>query len=161
MSKRTFAGGAVFLIIVIGLFALSNYLSPNRDKISLWAENGVKCLPNGHTNLVQHIHPHLRVIVDGREVEIPANIGVVSNCRAELHTHEGEAGVIHLESVDADKQFRLKDFFSVWGEPFLRTGYERIVFLDTATSTEDGDLILRDKQNIEIVYVGSAQKKGE
>ncbi len=162
MSKSTILGVIVVLLIVAGLFSISNYLSPNRAIVQSWKKVGVQCLTNGHTNLAQHIHQNLDIELDGVHQDIPANIGVLSNCLAEIHTHDSEQNLIHIESAEAGKEFKLKDFFTIWGEPFERAGYNTpIIVVDTATTTEGGDLILKDKMQIQVLYVGSTQKAQE
>ncbi len=61
-----------------------------------------------------HIHQHLDIFVEGRRVEVPANIGVgPSNAFiAAVHTHD--AGVIHVESPTVSA-FSLGQFFAIWG----------------------------------------------
>lgn len=46
-----------------------------------------------------HYHPHLRIIINGNEVPVPANIGVdpATGAMSALHTHETD-GTIHIEA---------------------------------------------------------------
>jgi hypothetical protein len=61
-----------------------------------------------------HIHQHLDLFVDGREVPVPAGIGIDPAVGyAPLHTHDA-SGVIHVESPTA-RTYTLGDFFAVWG----------------------------------------------
>ena len=64
--------------------------------------------------MVEHIHVHLDVLVDGRPVPVPANIGIDSarGAISPLHTHD-DSGVIHIESP-VKRQFSLGEFFSEW-----------------------------------------------
>jgi hypothetical protein len=63
---------------------------------------------------VVHIHQHLDLFVDGREVPVPAGIGIDPAVGyAPLHTHDA-SGVIHVESPTA-RTYTLGDFFAVWG----------------------------------------------
>jgi hypothetical protein len=61
---------------------------------------------------VEHIHAHLDVLVDGRDVPVPANIGIdrIRASISPLHTHD-DSGVIHIESP-VRRQFSLGEFFS-------------------------------------------------
>jgi hypothetical protein len=63
---------------------------------------------------VEHIHAHLDVLVDGRAVPVPANIGIdrTRGTISPLHTHD-DSGVIHIESP-VRRQFSLGEFFSEW-----------------------------------------------
>jgi hypothetical protein len=64
-----------------------------------------------------HIHQHLDLFVDGREVPVPAGIGIDPAVGyAPLHTHDA-SGVIHVESPTA-RTYTLGEFFAVWGVRF-------------------------------------------
>ena len=65
--------------------------------------------------MVEHIHVHLDVLVDGKPVPVPANIGIDTARRAisPLHTHD-DSGVIHVESP-VKRGFSLGEFFTEWG----------------------------------------------
>jgi hypothetical protein len=65
-----------------------------------------------------HIHAMLRIYVDGKQVEVPSQIGIDAGNGfiAPLHTHDA-SGVIHLEAVKA-YPFTLGQFFDVWGVKF-------------------------------------------
>jgi hypothetical protein len=65
--------------------------------------------------MVEHIHTHLDVLVDGQPVSVPANIGIDAARRgiSPLHTHD-DSGVIHIESP-VKRQFSLGEFFTEWG----------------------------------------------
>lgn len=64
---------------------------------------------------VLHIHQHLDVYVDGRSVQIPANLGIDASGAfiSPLHTHD-TTGIMHVESPTASS-FSLGQFFAVWG----------------------------------------------
>lgn len=66
-----------------------------------------------------HIHAHLAIFLHGRQIAVPAYVGIVSNgeppCIYWLHTHDA-AGIIHIEAP-ALRAFTLRDFFAVWGQP--------------------------------------------
>ena len=65
--------------------------------------------------MAEHIHVHLDVLVDGKPVPVPANIGIDTARRAisPLHTHD-DSGVIHVESP-VKREFSLGEFFTEWG----------------------------------------------
>ncbi|MEO3746538.1 hypothetical protein [Plantactinospora sp. B5E13] len=68
----------------------------------------------GTEGTVEHIHAHLDVIVDGKPVTVPAEIGIdeAGGGISPLHTHD-TTGVLHVESpVKAD--FSLGQFFTEW-----------------------------------------------
>jgi hypothetical protein len=64
-----------------------------------------------------HIHQHLDLYVDGRQVPVPAGIGIDPAVGfAPLHTHDA-TGVIHVESPTV-RTYTLGQFFAVWGVRF-------------------------------------------
>ncbi|MDV3277882.1 MAG: hypothetical protein LYZ69_05385 [Nitrososphaerales archaeon] len=69
---------------------------------------------NVETNgLAIHLHPWIRIVIDGQNVTIPANVGLVNGCEEPIHTHDA-SGIIHVESPDASGQYTLGGFFSAW-----------------------------------------------
>ena len=85
--------------------------------------------------LVNHVHAHLDVFVEGKPIVVPAGIGINTTdpkvrtfsdpigyggiqmcdqpCISPLHTH-GEDGIIHTESEDPQPH-NLGQFFTEWG----------------------------------------------
>lgn len=65
--------------------------------------------------MVEHIHAHLDVVVDGRPVLVPASIGIdrARSGISPLHTHD-DTGVVHVESP-AKRSFSLGELFTQWG----------------------------------------------
>lgn len=80
---------------------------------------GLAFPPNGDESF--HIHALLHVYVDGAPVTVPANIGIspAAGIESPLHTHD-TSGVIHIEAGQPH-DFRLGDFFTVWGVAFSDT----------------------------------------
>ena len=157
MPKKNIIILIIVVLVVVSLFSLSKYLSPTKDLIAIWNAAGVECLPDGHANLAQHIHQNIEVRVDGIPQAIPLTVGAATDCLAEVHMHEGELGKIHVETTKADHEFTLGQFFVVWGEPFDREGFTSTVFVDGATSTEKANLLLKNKQDIQVLYVESTK----
>ena len=79
--------------------------------------DGVLCEPSMSDNY--HVHTHVAIIKDGQMLAIPKNIGILTNCFYDLHTHDA-TGVVHNESPSY-KRFALGNFFSVWGQPLSTT----------------------------------------
>ncbi len=81
----------------------------------------------GMEALAYHIHAHLSLFYRGRQIAIPAGIGIVAPREAGtgfvgggsafywIHTHDA-TGIIHIESP-VDRRFTLGQFFDIWGEP--------------------------------------------
>jgi hypothetical protein len=112
-----------------------------------------------------HLHPVLKVLVDGREVPVPANIGIDPLAdgmqMAGLHTHD-TTGTIHVEGV---RGARLGQFFAVWGVPFsarqlgpyhASAGKSVRMWVDGKASDAYGALELADGQRI-VVSFGPAR----
>lgn len=68
-----------------------------------------------------HVHAALRVYVNGKQIPVPANIGIEPEATslASLHTHDA-SGVIHIESSEK-YPFTLGQFFTIWGVKFTST----------------------------------------
>lgn len=115
------------------------------------------CLPT--EQLAMHIHPVLTIMINGQKQEVPAQIGIEGSCFHFLHTHDN-TGTIHVESpVQTD--FHLSDFFAVWGKTFSQDQildskaddtHKIVMTVNGQPSTEYGDLVLRDKDQIVISY---------
>ncbi|MGN6373338.1 MAG: hypothetical protein ACTHM1_10160 [Solirubrobacteraceae bacterium] len=65
-----------------------------------------------------HVHAVLRIYVEGKQVEVPAEIGIdqQESYLAPLHTHDS-SGIIHMEATEP-YPFKLSQFFLVWGVKF-------------------------------------------
>src|SRR3989338_1923756 len=122
MNKSKYIWVVIGLAVLAGLFMWPKLNDPNKDVKKAWATANVNCLPS-HQNASLHIHQQLEILVDGQAEILPAEIGIVRGCMAELHTHDA-SGTIHLESVTAGKKFKLGDFFAVWRKPYEREGYK-------------------------------------
>ncbi len=63
-----------------------------------------------------HFHSHLDILVDGRKVTVPANIGIdtTTGAMSELHSHD-TSGVLHVESPSTGKTYTLGQLFTEWG----------------------------------------------
>jgi hypothetical protein len=65
-----------------------------------------------------HVHAVLRIYVEGKQVEVPSQIGIdqQEGYLAPLHTHDN-SGIIHMEATEP-YPFKLSQFFTVWGVKF-------------------------------------------
>jgi hypothetical protein len=76
-------------------------------------------IPCNNDDIVYHEHAFLAILDGGRNVQVPANIGIVDNtCVYYLHTHDN-SGEIHMEAPSF-QPFTLGNFFDVWGTPLSR-----------------------------------------
>ncbi len=103
------------------------------DPLERTVEAGLEPAPKEY--LINHVHSHLDVFIDGQEVVVPAGIGINIEdsavrhfenpigyggielcdqpCISPLHTHD-ETGIIHTESEDPQPH-TLGQFFTEWG----------------------------------------------
>ena len=109
-----------------------------------------------------HWHPHLSIKIRGQEQAIPAGIGLGITEESPLHTHEAD-GIIHLEFAGrvTEDDARLGKFFQVWGKTFNSEcifencngpdGHLKM-FVNGQPNTQFGDYIMRDGDQIEIIF---------
>ena len=97
----------------------------------------------GPMGTAEHYHPRLRVVVKGREVPVPPNIGVdpTTGAMSALHTHEPD-GTIHIEADRAGEVFTLGQLFVEWGVKL--------------TATQIGGVRAADGQQVALTSNGAA-----
>ncbi len=149
-NKKTILWVAVIIIVIVVLFAWPKLFDPNKALVADWNKAGIGCLPS-HQNAALHIHQAVSITVDGSPKTIPASTGVVRRCMAELHTHDA-TGEIHAESIDAQKEFTLGQFFVVWGKTIAREGYNLEVKINDVVTERPESTVLTNKQKIEMTY---------
>ncbi|WP_460829468.1 hypothetical protein [Nocardioides hungaricus] len=90
----------------------------------------------------EHYHPRLRIVIDGKDVPIPANIGVdpTTGAMSAVHTHETD-GTIHIEADAAGQTFTLGQLFTQWGV--------------TLTPTQIGGVKATDGQQVNLTSNGT------
>jgi hypothetical protein len=73
------------------------------------------------SDVVYHVHAMLRVYVNGKQIQVPSQIGIDPQGQyiAPLHTHDA-SGVVHLEANQV-YPFTLGQVFTVWGVKFTDT----------------------------------------
>jgi len=151
MNKRIIFGlGAV--IVLGGLLYWSSSFQSNARLVFVEGTD-VACLPNGHQQIALHIHPTLSITVDGEPETIPANVGVTSQCMAEIHTHDS-SGAVHIETTTASRlsQLSFADFFEVWEQPVEREGYDLLITVDGNPVDSLNDVPLEDGRLITLAY---------
>jgi hypothetical protein len=80
------------------------------------AVNGIGC--SAQEQVAFHIHAHLAIFAQGKQVQVAAQIGFPSDvtpCLYWLHTHDA-SGIIHVEAP-VYHNFTVGDFFDIWGQP--------------------------------------------
>jgi hypothetical protein len=102
---------------------LGDLAGPQRDLRAPWpapddTASGVTAagLDLGPMGTAEHYHPHVRIIIDGVDVPVAANIGVdrTTGAMSALHTHESD-GSIHIERDRLGDVFTLSQLFTEWG----------------------------------------------
>jgi hypothetical protein len=75
-------------------------------------------LPHAEREMLDyHRHAHVDVIIDGKPVVVPANLGIQQEPKliAPLHTHD-TSGIVHIESA-VPVTFTLGQLFTLWDKP--------------------------------------------
>lgn len=104
----------VIILVAIGYYFFHNY-TKEINQCDLSRINEINIDP--YKEIDFHTHVVLKILVDGKEQYIPANIGIEPGIRKAVHTEE-DKGEIHFESLCTDIQFHLGDFFTIWGKKF-------------------------------------------
>lgn len=96
----------------------------------------------GPMGMAEHYHPQLRIVIDGKDVPIPADIGVdpTTGAMSAVHTHETD-GTVHIEADTAGETFTLGQLFTQWG-----------VML---TPTKIGGVMAQDGQKLDVTSNGA------
>ena len=148
-NKNLIVFSLIFAAALGGLifWQKENNAAPGNQKAEV-ASTVPYLLPN--LPLKQHIHPELKIFVDGVEEALPAEIGLTLTQHRAIHTHETD-GVIHIEAQDT-REYTLGNFMSVWEKAIARDGYDVLMLVDESPSTEYENLVLRDGQKIVLKY---------
>lgn len=164
MTRKILIVGGVFLGIAALVYAfiiLGNTTGPRLADEQYILTTNLRT----HSGVSMHIHPHLKIIVNNEDVNIPADIGIMGGIMSVIHTHDA-TGTIHLESP-VPKDFTVGHFFFVWsrtaGEQkifnstcvlaYCNDGNKTVkMFVNGAASNEYGNYIMHDLDRIEIKY---------
>jgi len=141
------------LVLVVAVVALcgcgsssdSTSSTPSTPQATATTSNGapvidnIKCEPE---HLETHYHAHLTLLRNGKQVKVPAFIGIdfKHQCLYWLHTHDA-TGIMHIESPDT-RTYTLGQWFDVWGKPLSKTQADGLkgklkFFLDKKEYTGD------------------------
>src|SRR5829696_7361873 len=107
------------IIVFVGLIMMCITAIPlsfaSSSSLTSLTIDGIRCDKKEH--FVSHIHMHLDIFINGEELVIPSNIGIIPDiCIYWMHTHD-DTGVIHIESPE-DRNFTIGEFFDIWGQTF-------------------------------------------
>jgi hypothetical protein len=126
-ARRTWRGalsvGVVALVGVLGACSGSNGEAAEEignglgetAALDMRAANAAVPLLDAESE-VTHTHTELVIMVDGEQVEVPANIGIDERIGkiAALHTHRTD-GILHVESPEVEDVYTLDQFFQLYG----------------------------------------------
>jgi len=169
-NNKTAVTVVVMLIMVFGMMGLGSIFQPQNPAQTAATEQSaaialreatrklaLSCTLDMFTQF--HIHPHLQIIMNGKNEVVPANIGITADCMHPVHTHD-TTGEIHVESPE-QADFTLGDFFAVWGKQFSQdqildyktdAAHEILMTVDGEPSSGYENLVLQDGQKIVIEY---------
>jgi hypothetical protein len=111
--------------------------------------DGLTCAPGMTVNY--HVHAHLAIINNGQWLALPQQIGILSQCNYEMHTHD-RTGIIHIEAPSV-KAFTLGQFFDIWGQPLTSTNVAGVTGDVVAYINDNGDVrrYMGDLRNIALI----------
>jgi len=111
-----------YVINQYGVITMTNLVLPNYlDMVASQSYSSAPLPPFPFPCLAEstatHVHPWLRIVINGQNVTIPSAIGIKNpsssgSCFEPLHTHDA-SGIIHIESA-TNTPSTLGDFFQVW-----------------------------------------------
>ena len=87
----------ILVFVIIGFLAFKNSNPSLSPSLKTNREIALTCTTDMATEF--HIHSILKIVINGENQAIPANIGVSPNCMMSLHTHD-DNGTIHVESPE-------------------------------------------------------------
>ncbi|MBC7596392.1 MAG: hypothetical protein H7288_21105 [Kineosporiaceae bacterium] len=69
----------------------------------------------GAMGMAEHYHVHLDILIDGKAVPVPADVGVdpSDGSMSALHSHSND-GIVHIEAATKGQAFTLGQFFTQW-----------------------------------------------
>lgn len=149
MISKKFVWIAVGILALILIIAYAVAVNEKKSATGEISAVSVPCL-NENQPLLQHIHPILKIFVNGQAEKVPADIGLSVTCEKALHTHD-DTGELHVEAQDL-RAYTLGDFFEVWNKPFQRDGFYLQASVDGQEVSDPAGIILKDKEEIILNY---------
>ena len=121
----------------------------------------------GNKPIIMHFHPPLNLMIDGKPVTVPSQIGIDSSLwkdhsldqygmqamangmsgMAPLHTHDA-TGTIHVES-NIIRNYTLGEFLNIWGG-LITNGKTVKAMMDGTPVSDYKNIILRDGEQINL-----------
>jgi hypothetical protein len=107
---------ALVTVILCVLFVVFVWLKGSNAQ-TIDTVDGVECQVG--EQLRYHVHAELKIYIEGQPATVPKNTGVRNDCIFWLHTHD-DTGLLHIEAPEK-RDFTLRQFFAVWGQPLSST----------------------------------------
>jgi len=145
---------SIIILVLIGFYFLVSNNNSNFSKSNLNVNS---------SNLPEtgvHWHPKLSIVIDGKNIKIPNDIGITPSRHFPMHTHEEGDGTIHIENSNPRanaNSMALGYLFNLWKKPFNST-----CILDKCTNIDGGELhmYVNDKENFDFEnYVFKGEEK--
>lgn len=122
MKKFIYGGILVAALIAIGIYLSIQDSKPlesndfsrvptSSELLNNMAKAGLE--PLKEEGQVLHIHQHLEMVINGKPITVPANLGVGFAYISPFHTHDA-TGILHVEAPEI-KDFKIGQFFDQWG----------------------------------------------
>ena len=157
-NKRTNKFFVIFIAIVTavslagltGVFSGAPAPKPNSTSQETADTNNqisIPCL----TGKEFQLRSRLIILLDGKEISLPADIGVEPDCTRELHTQDAD-GFIYVES-DTDKGYTFADFLGMLGLGLQQAGYITKLTVDGEFDDNNPNFKLEDGQEIVLEYI--------
>lgn len=127
----------IIVPVIIAVAAASVAGAVLYQPVQVAAISGVEC--NRTEQFNYHVHTHLDVFVDGREQQVPDNVGRLDSCLYWLHTHTGD-GIIHIEAPQT-REFTLGQVIDVWKQTSDLAGFFDSVTDKNVTVYVDGEQV--------------------
>ncbi|MBI2144249.1 hypothetical protein HYU17_03820 [Candidatus Woesearchaeota archaeon] len=167
LSKKIIAAAIILLIIVGGYFIFAGKERNGEPPLTDGGSNGddgfdekafAAKIPKGAI----HWHPHVTLLIKGKQLTIPPNVGLESAAHKPVHTHEAD-NILHWEvSKPTVENMQLGYFFDkVWKKKFSSEcildscngpGGTVKMFVNGSPNSEFNHYLPRDGDEIRIVY---------
>jgi len=140
--------GIITVIAFIGIGVFAYMTQPKPITLKTNREIALTCTTDMATQF--HIHPVLKIVINGQNQEIPKDIGITPSCMNSLHTHDN-TGEIHVEAPEK-RDFNLSDFFAVWGKDMRSFGKNMKMTVNGQENTEYENYLMNDHDQIELIF---------
>lgn len=119
---------SILLIIIAG----SGVYFMTKDK----TPSNITCISD--ELLKTHYHYTVTIYANGKQIDIPENVGISGSCIQEVHTHE-QPNLVHFESEKNDDTTRLNEFLNIlYQDKNFELSTDNFISSDNSTLTING-----------------------